>query len=204
MNFLLMKPLRFIAGVLIASFSLQAQASLLELDDAGGFVPMHMDNDFFFDIAPGYNIGGNLYATSFLDITFSYIGYEAAYNNDFNAYGQSLNNKSNTEGDSFTVFNVGPELLDFGFYSNTINLGIDNGDNQDFGAWQSFATILDFTYLGTFYDAIIMFDDSGAGPDDDHDDYIIGVNVTSVPEPSIIALFAAGLFGIGYARRRKA
>jgi hypothetical protein len=27
---------------------------------------------------------------------------------------------------------------------------------------------------------------------------------TSVPEPSIIALFAAGLFGIGFARRRKA
>jgi len=26
----------------------------------------------------------------------------------------------------------------------------------------------------------------------------------SVPEPSIIALFAAGLFGIGFARRRKA
>ncbi|MCP3893785.1 MAG: PEP-CTERM sorting domain-containing protein, partial [Bacteroides sp.] len=27
---------------------------------------------------------------------------------------------------------------------------------------------------------------------------------TSVPEPSIIGLFAAGLFGIGFARRRKA
>ncbi len=26
----------------------------------------------------------------------------------------------------------------------------------------------------------------------------------AVPEPSIIALFAAGLFGIGFARRRKA
>jgi hypothetical protein len=29
-------------------------------------------------------------------------------------------------------------------------------------------------------------------------------SVSSVPEPSIIALFAAGLFGIGFARRRKA
>jgi hypothetical protein len=26
----------------------------------------------------------------------------------------------------------------------------------------------------------------------------------AVPEPSIVALFAAGLFGIGFARRRKA
>jgi hypothetical protein len=29
-------------------------------------------------------------------------------------------------------------------------------------------------------------------------------SIAAVPEPSIIALFAAGLFGIGFARRRKA
>ena len=30
------------------------------------------------------------------------------------------------------------------------------------------------------------------------------VSIAAVPEPSIIALFAAGLFGLGFARRRKA
>jgi hypothetical protein len=34
--------------------------------------------------------------------------------------------------------------------------------------------------------------------------YIDALTVSKVPEPSIIALFAAGLFGIGFARRRKA
>ena len=81
-------------------------------------------------------------------------------------------------------------------------MGINNSSNNDLGSFQSFATILDFTYDGTFYDAIVLFDDSGAGPDDDGDDHIIGIR--AVPEPAIIALFATGLFGTGFARRKNA
>jgi hypothetical protein len=40
--------------------------------------------------------------------------------------------------------------------------------------------------------------------DDSSQFYIDALTVSKVPEPSIIALFAAGLFGIGFARRRKA
>lgn len=40
--------------------------------------------------------------------------------------------------------------------------------------------------------------------DDNQQFYIDALTVSKVPEPSIIALFAAGLFGIGFARRRKA
>ena len=38
---------------------------------------------------------------------------------------------------------------------------------------------------------------------DDDQFYIDALTVSKVPEPSIIALFAAGLFGIGFARRRQ-
>ena len=38
--------------------------------------------------------------------------------------------------------------------------------------------------------------------DDDDDDDVVDPGPTPVPEPSIIALFAAGLLGIGFARRR--
>lgn len=38
---------------------------------------------------------------------------------------------------------------------------------------------------------------------DDTEYAIDNVSVAAVPEPSIIALFGAGLFGLGFARRRK-
>ena len=197
-----MKSIKFFVAAVIACFSLQSQAALIELDGGGATQTVPANNDFFFGIVPSYNVGGNLLATSLVDLTFTYLGHEAGYSNDFNAYGNTLNNKTNGIGDSFNVANVGAGLLGFDFYSNSISQGIANGSNNGFASFQSFATILDITYDGVYYDAIVLFDDSGAGPDDDADDHIIGIR--AVPEPSIIALFAAGLLGLGFARRRKA
>ncbi len=195
-----MKSIKFFAAAVIACFCLQSQAALIELDGGGADVVVPGNNDFFSGMGLSYNVGGNVLATSLVDLTFTYLGHEAGYNNDFNAYGQNLNNKGNSIGDSFTVSGVGAGLLDFGFYSNNVSQGINNGSNNDFASFQSFATILDITYMDVYYDAIVLFDDSGAGPDDDSDDHIIGIR--AVPEPSIIALFAAGLLGLGFARRR--
>lgn len=196
-----MKSLKFIAAAAIACFSLQSQAALLELDGAGSYEPMASTNDFFYGEAAGYDIGGNLYATEDIHLMFTYLGHEAGYNNDFTAYGETLNNKSNSVGDSFYVHEVAQGLIDFNFFANSINQGISNGSNNDFGAYQSFATILNYTYNGVFYDAIILFDDSGAGPDDNHDDHIIGIQA-SVPEPGTFALFAIGLICLVFSRRR--
>jgi hypothetical protein len=55
--------------------------------------------------------------------------------------------------------------------------------------------------------AWLFWDDSGAGPDDNHDDMIIRAvftPATSVPEPGTLAPFGLGLLGIGLARRKKA
>jgi len=196
-----MKSIKFFVAAVIACFSLQSQAALIELDGGGANETVPANNDFFFGIVPSYNVGGNLLATSLVDLTFTYLGHEAGYSNDFNAYGNTLNNKTNGVGDSFNVANVGAGLLGFDFYSNSISQGIANGSNNGFASFQSFATILDITYVGVYYDAIVLFDDSGAGPDDDADDHIIGIR--AVPEPSIIALFGLGLLGLGFARRSK-
>ena len=50
---------------------------------------------------------------------------------------------------------------------------------------------------------IAAFDDSGAGPDDNHDDYIVLGRVTPVPLPPAMLLFGTGLAGLGYLSRRR-
>jgi hypothetical protein len=199
-----MRSIKFFVAAVIACFSLQSQAALIELDGGGTNETVPANNDFFFGIVPSYNVGGNLLATSLVDLTFTYLGHEAGYTNVFNAYGDTLNNKTNNIGDSISAANVGAGLLNFEF--SVVNPvitpnGISNGANNGFASWQSFATILEITYKGVYYDAIVLFDDSGAGPDDDADDHIIGIR--AVPEPSIIALFGLGLLGLGFARRSK-
>ena len=51
--------------------------------------------------------------------------------------------------------------------------------------------------------AWLLWDDSGANMDDNHDDMIVRLTIRSVPEPGTLALLGLGLIGIGMIRRRK-
>jgi len=117
---------------------------------------------------------------------------------------------------------VGPQLLgttgvqsaqnlSFSFHDDTNNTGVANGSNNTAnsglpnmlfsylqfispGVWNLTSTATDWFLLG--------FNDSGS-PDEDHDDLMIVGNITAVPIPAALGLFAGGLGLMGFLGRRR-
>lgn len=202
-----MKLRKLLATIALTAMTVSAQAGLISVVGGQDFVAPGT-NDFV--AGDTYNVGGNVFADFDIMLTFTYLGKEAAFDNDFNALGNTvfLSNMSNAVGDSASG-SSSAGLIDFNFFANDVGTGVMNGANNMFGAVQSFAAILDFTWGdGTIYDLVLFFDDSGANFDDDHDDHIIGVtatrlNIVQVSAPGAIALLGLGLLGMSAARRKR-
>lgn len=140
-------------------------------------------------------------------LTFTLNGKEAAFNNQFNFGGNQL---FTTNGLPYSAWNewavsdghsVNSGVLDFSFCVIAGGTGcVTNVGNQG-------------SYLGTLQSigikivdsetAWLLWDDGGAGPDDNHDDMVIGVKYTSVPEPATSLLFGLGILGTALTMRRR-
>jgi len=208
-----MKVRNVVAGLALSFASVVTSAAVISADGlftytGPNFETIASNNDFISSLGDGaastYGIGGSLALNQSADLTFTYLGYEAGYDNDFLIddvliFSNRGGNASAIPSTHQTVMDV----LNFGFYANNVNSGVSN-PNSPYNNTQSFAVMFDTTFNNTMYDTLLFWDDSGAGPDDNHDDMVIGINAVAVSEPATLVLMGLGLLGLGVARRRQA
>ncbi len=141
-------------------------------------------------------------AGDFIEIDF--MAAEAGYRNQF-IWGSTMiiDNQGNlgwSERDRGTVA-AANGVQGFRFCSVDVSACLTNAANDTtlLGSYQSIGMYL--TNGGNT--AWLLWDDSGANMDDNHDDLIVRLTYHSVPEPGTLTLLGLGLVGVALIRRRK-
>ncbi len=153
-----------------------------------------------------------LYIDSTTNLTFTYMGKEAAATNtasQFGIGGQSLSNKG-AVGSSITVWQTGPGFVNFVF-TTLEGLFEDINGNSTTGESLSIANGIGSAFAGLHIafgnvfnngQSVLVFFGDGRG-DSDFDDMVVRIDVTAVPLPAAGLLLLGALGGLGAVRSRR-
>jgi len=161
-----------------------------------------------------YTLGTSLGIDAAGSVTYYYYGKEAGYQNVFltdnlfyaTGFTPTVQNHFADPITIGTVDDLSAGTLDFAFcaFSGPITLqGCVTNQENDKTGW-NYRQSMAFNVAGDT--AWLFWDDSGAGPDDNHDDMIIKAVFTpkAVPEPATLGLFGLGLLAVWAGSRRRA
>ena len=160
--------------------------------------------------------GAQITVSSDTNISMWYLGKEAGYVNAFELPENTERLSTSGQSNVFSVPSSGPStsvaagLLPFCFTTSGGGApdSVCNGANPDAlsgGTGPNF-----FAYFRDTKTVDLWLDDGGAGPDDNHDDMVVRLQIRQgefgvVPVPAAVWLFGSGLLGlVGIARRRRA
>jgi hypothetical protein len=131
--------------------------------------------------------------------TFTYLGNESGNTNLFTfAIGSQTLTESSALGATIGG-TVGAGALGFSFTDTNTGTTFSNGSLSI--VYVPHVTTIGLPVNQTF-DYVIGFNDNGS-IDGDFDDFVVGVNVTPVPEPETYAMMLAGLGAMGFMLRRQ-
>jgi hypothetical protein len=140
-------------------------------------------------------------------LKFEYLGAESGFNNRFTTTTLSYQEFDGNVNRFAAPISIGTQDYVAGIIGDW--LFVRNGASPSYGiGTQQFGIFLpDGLVSGAKWTSKVLylgFDDTGAGPDDNHDDMIIRVTAMPVPEPATWAMLIAGfgLVGAGLRRRR--